>query len=337
MKRYLLLIYSFLTVGLAHAQQADEKPTNSRNFVQKFSELPKQDITITTDDPFNFNFSKEHGHIQGIQLHKESGADYLYMTRSSPEASYMIKTKLEGRKATVVSIDTLMLAPYKHPGGFQIFEDYLAVGIEDDDMRNTSRVTVYNLKNEGKPWDTPLHVVKRDGKYERVTAGCVGMTRVGKNILIVVGNWHSRDLDFYVCPLDKFKIGENGFQLIQSINIAQVSKEGWSDPTWRGYQNINLFSEGKDNLYLVGFDGNGTDLYELKITNASLDAIKKPSSNSIQIKKLNSVLFEPSGNASFGSGAGIFSSAKGEMMLLAAPSDVGGESTISVFSKDCKK
>ncbi len=343
MKVSILLFFlciSGLTAETVYAQQKEqitgratgERLPDSKIFVQAFEQLPQQDLVISTHDPFNFQFNKDHGHLQGIQLYRKARKDYLYMTRSDPSVSYMLKAKLKGKKATVLSIDTLMHAPYMHPGGFQIFGNYLAVGIEDDDARNTSRVVVYDLEKGDTPWSDPLHVIKRDGEYERVTAGCVGLTQVGNHILMGIGNWHCRNLDFYICSLDKFKKGEDGFQLIQSMNMAQVSKVEWSDSIWRSYQNINLFSDGENQLYLVGFDGGGTDLYELQIADGTLESIQNPAQDVIQIKKLKSRSFTVSGNASFGAGAGINRLPNGKMMMFVAPGDVGGSSTISSYS-----
>lgn len=335
MRDYFLIAVTFMFVGLAQAQQATRRSTNSTDFLQQFSQIPQQDDTIATYDPFNFKSHKYNGHIQGIQLYNESGTDYLYMTRSAPFASFIIRAKWEGKKTTAMSMDTLLLAPYGHPGGFQIFKNYLAVGIEDENARTTSRVMVYDLKKQGNRWSAPLHAIKRDGKYERVTAGCVGLTKVGKNILIAVGNWHSRDIDFYICPEKKFKKGKDGFQLIQSIEIAQVSKKEWSDSIWQSYQNINLFSDGsEDRLYLVGFAGRGADVFELTITNGGLKTSKGANQNTIQIKKIQSQNFTVTGDASFGAGAGISFPSNGKMILFAAPGDIGGGSTISVYNRE---
>lgn len=332
MKRCFLVICCIMMAGLAQARQPDKRATDSKGFLQAFGQLPQQDFLISTHDPFNFQFDEDHGHIQGIQLYSKAEKDYLYITRSNSYAAYMLKAELKGKEATVLSFDTLMLAPYGHPGGFQIFENYLAVGIEDFKTRNTARVVVYDLKKGDKPWSTPLHVVKRDGEYERVTAGCVGLTRIGKHILVVVGNWDSRDLDFYVCPFNKFKKGKDGFRFIQSIKMGQVSKEEWIDPVWRSYQNINLFSEGNDQLYLVGFNGDATDLYELQITQKTLKSTQNSPQDTIQIKKLQSRTFTVSGNASFGAGSGINRLPNGDIIMFAAPNDLGGSSTISGYS-----
>jgi len=322
-----------MTVGLSQAQQPDGRLPISQGFFQAFTEIPAQDRVISTHDPFDFSFGS--GHIQGIQLYSQGGVDYVYMTRSDPKVAYMLTAKLDGTTATVLSIDTLMLEPYGHPGGFQIFGNYLAVGIEDADKRNTSRVVVYDLeKGDNKSWADPLHVIKRDGAYERVTAGCVGLTQVGKYIVMAVGNWHSRELDFYISPFDKFIKGEDGFRLIHSMNMAKVSKEGWSDAAWHSYQNINLFADGADRLYLVGLGGEGAELYQLQIVHRASESGQSPIQDAIKIKKLQTKTLSISGNASFNAGAGISQLPNGELILLAAPDDVGGSSTISVFRRE---
>lgn len=334
MKRCLVTIALLVTGVLVQAQPVNKSAHYVKNFLQHFSLIPEQDRAIATNDPFHFKSYKYNGHIQGIQLYEEAGTDYLYMTRSSPVASFMIKAKWDSTTATPVAVDTLMQMPYGHPGGFQLYKNYLAVGIEDEKARTTSRVVVYDLKRKGSPWTTPLHVIKRDGKYERVTAGCVGITKLGNQILVAVGNWDSRDIDFYVCPEKKFIKGKGEFKLIQSITITQVDKEEWSDPAWLSYQNINLFAENDKLVYMVGFAGKGVDLFELNISSDGLDASAGTHQNTIHIKKVQSRVFKVSGNASFGAGAGISYTSNGKMIMLAAPDDLGAGATISVYNAD---
>ena len=311
--------------------QSTKRSAHATDFIKAFASLSAKDQLIPVCNPFPINFNDLDGHIQGIQLYKSGGSDFLYMTRSNSDAAYLIKARLESDTATMVAVDTLMLAPYGHPGGFQITEHYLAVGMEDFKARNTSRVKIYDLRKGAKSWSEPLHVIKRDGKYERVTAGAVGLTRIGRHMLLVVGNWDSRDLDFYICQVDKFERGEEGFQLIQEMNMAQQSREGWSDPQWRGYQNINLFNDGGDNLYLVGMERGGTDLYRLTVSKGKVSAINPKSRNPFQITKLASTQFKVSGNASFNAGAGLYRYPGGELVLFVAPDDIEGEAMISVF------
>lgn len=327
---YLYLYLIFLT-NLAQAQY-NELGNGNNTFPRAFAELPKEGTTISTQNPIKFNF--EEGHIQGIQFYGKAGQNYLYMTGNSFKAAYVIKTELKGEEAKVIALDTLMLYPYRHAGGFQIFENYLVVGIEDEDRKNTSQVRIYDLDKGEKLWSEPLHTIKRDGEYKRSTAGTAGLTKIGDHILMVIGDWDSRNLDFYICPVKKFKKGAAGFKLVQSLSMDGVSKANWSDSTWLPYQNINLFAD-KNELYLAGLTSeNGkhiADLFQLEVAEEALKATSFVK-NSVQLKKLQSRDFNINGNASFRDGAGITRLANGDLMLLASPGQVGGSSTLSIFN-----
>ncbi|MDN3688938.1 hypothetical protein [Cyclobacterium jeungdonense] len=269
----------------------------------------------------HLEYEAEGGHLQGIQRH---GKSTLFMSGSAELVSYMVLADLSSEQT--MAIDTLMGSPFRHAGGFQIFDHYLAVGIEDNQKRNVSVVQIYDL-NTRKPWSNPVYSVKRTGEYERVTAGAVGLTAYRQKIWLLVANWDSKNLDIYSCPEADFYRRTGDFTLEISIDTGTELRSSWSDPDWHSYQNINLFTDQKDKLYLVGTTKiNGekqvADLYQLILENSPA-----------RIRKLSSKFFYPGKPVDFKAAAGLVVRADGYLELLAAPYQVDAETRVDVFSQ----
>ncbi|EPR66862.1 hypothetical protein [Cyclobacterium qasimii] len=274
----------------------------------------------------NISYNAEGGHLQGIQLYKDHTA---YLSGSSEDLSYMVKMEL-GEQSKVVSIDTLMKAPLRHAGGFQIFDQYLAVGIEDNKKRNLAYLQVYNLEAEN-PFDKPIYTIERKGDYERVTAGAVGITAFQGQVLILVANWDSRVLDFYSCPEQDFYAGKGKFTFKSAIEVKGPSRTKWSDPYWLSYQNLNLFSDQKDQLYMVGTAKNDegeqvADLFHLQLA-----------SSSAKITKINSKVFDTNTSVDFKAAAGLNIAVSGSLILAAAPYHLEKNTTINLFTTSAPK
>ncbi|MBK8501886.1 MAG: hypothetical protein IPL46_06575 [Saprospiraceae bacterium] len=220
--------------------------------------------------------NNEQGHLQGVQLKRIKKLDYFYLSGSSSEYSYLAIGRLND-SPSIIQIKKLFSKPLKHAGGFQISENYLAVGIEDNEARNHSQVCVYKLSRKGELSRNPIACIDRRGAYERATAGCVGLTFFDNRWLIVVGDWNTRNLDFYV------SMGKNiagGFRLMDSIRISDCDRSVWSDTTWLAYQNIQLITqEGK--IYLIGLNSqsiikkNIADLFRIDSENLDHFIINK--------------------------------------------------------------
>ncbi|MFC4874913.1 hypothetical protein [Negadavirga shengliensis] len=305
------------------------------DFPKAFEQLASEANTLRIRG--NFDIDQTGGHLQGIQPYSKNGQNYVYMSGSSSKVAFMTLAQL-GDDTKVVAVDTLMLDPYRHAGGFQIFDQYLAVGIEDNHLRNTSKVVIYDLEEVPKPWIKPLHVIDRDGEYESVTAGAVGITKVREHILIAVANWDCRNIDFYVCPWRTFQKGSGVFHLIQSMDTAQMPRENWSDPQWHSYQNLNLFTDTGGEVYMVGFgknekDQHVADLFLLQIA-TDFSEIHQPMSGMekpVGLKKLAAKTFFPSGSADFKAGAGLGWLHDGSIGLFACPYHIDGKSAINIF------
>ncbi|MEX2592717.1 MAG: hypothetical protein WD426_08080, partial [Anditalea sp.] len=284
--------------------------------------------TITWDDT--------GGHLQGIQLYEEKGETFAYLSGSSATKSYMVKVDLSP-PAKVMAIDELMADPYRHAGGFQIFKHYLAVGIEDNYKRTSSKVMIYDIEGGGNDWTSPLYSIEREGPFELATAGAVGITQYRNEMLVAVANWDSRNIDFYACPSPSFKKGEGEFHLKASLATADLPKENWSDPFWGYYQNINLFTDANQNLYLIGFARDDkeqqlADVFQVSFTDSepgTNDLLKLK--RSIQLQKISSKTFECPGGPDFRAGAGLNILNDGSLVLLSSPYQIEPKTSLNFF------
>ncbi len=303
-------------------------------FEKEFINLPEQGHRISLDGQINID--QQGGHLQGIQRYSTEKETVLLLSGSSDQTAFIVQAKLD-EEASIISADTLMIDPFRHAGGFQIFENYLAIGIEDNRERNTSQVLVYDLEKE-VVWSEPVQRIYREGAYERSTAGAVGMTSIKEHYLIVVADWDSRNLDFYLCPRDQFDAGEDGFHKIGSLATkGSTVIKGVSSP-WRPYQNINLFYDANDRLYLVGFgidddDRNVADLYRVKFEVGLLDNTNAKNSfnKSISLTRIASKEFKATAGTSFRWGAGLHQRKDGGFILLTSPEHVNSSSNIGVY------
>ena len=286
MLKYLLIILLGLNCETQNQIQ--------NSFIEQFkniSECPVE-IQVSNELPINNN----GGHIQGIQLLLAGEKTYAVATGSSDLYSYYLVIKLN-TKNEVISVNRLLEKPFKHAGGFQIFEDYMAVGIEDNLAKNKSKVCIYSLSNPEQAVTKPVSVIERDGEPERATAGCVGITKINDEFIIAVGDWNTEHIDFYTC--EKGKIENGAFQKVYSINSKEIVKNQWINNNWLAYQNINLFNFNNQ-IYLIGL---GVDNQEQNVADLFILEWKLP--DSIQLTKVASKTFSTTKNVSFKAGAGV--------------------------------
>lgn len=235
---------------------------------------------------------KKGGHLQGIQPYLYKDQTYYYTSGSSNEYGYLVAAS----DAEVEKLYVLRNKPLKHAGGFQIYNNWLAVGIEDNALRNVSEVHVYQLDNPIADQLTPKAIVDRKGDWERATAGAVAIMEWESKLLMLVGDWSNRNIDFYSSPLEDKHLS---FKKTSEINMASYDKEGWVDDIPWPYQNINLV-RFRDQLLLFGFssgdgDVNLMDVYQLE----------RPFSNDPLLKKIYTRSFPKTKLTRFGWGAGI--------------------------------
>lgn len=262
-------------------------------FVSAFRNIETSPAVFSFSNELEVN--NEGGHLQGVQQIRTNSGEYIILTGSSDTYSYYAVVK-QGDKNEVIAVNKLMDKPFKHAGGFQVFQNYMAVGIEDNETKDKSKVCIYDISNPEATPAKPVSVIERSGEPYRSTAGCVGMTKFKDKALLVVGDWDTKNVDFYTCNFDK--IGNENFELAYSFSTETVSKKGWSDSNWLPYQNINLFSFDEE-LYLIGLGQNGNnenvaDLYRLT-----------EDSGKFNFKKTATKGFDCEKETSFKAGAGV--------------------------------
>ena len=309
-------IFLFLTLLIFST-----KAQNTADFVADFNAIRSKPVEISFSNQLRVN--NKGGHLQGIQRFENKNGEYFFLSGSSENESYcaVIKTTPEKK---VIQITNFFEKPFKHAGGFQIFENYMAVGIEDNDKKDKSKVCIYDISNPEEMLGKPKLIIDRAGEPLRNTAGCVGITFYNNKYLIAVGDWDTKHIDFYASNFSNNT--ENIPEKISSIDIEKVSKVGWINNEWNSYQNINLFNIN-NNLYLIGLGQNA------KSENiADLFEVTKETSGNFRLKKVAAKTFKCTGNCNFKAGAGI-EFKEGEILLFACPYNIGKTSFINAFSK----
>jgi hypothetical protein len=287
----------------------------AQSIPDQFEELNIQPRTITYTNSLPLN--EEGGHLQGIQFHSTGGDSFVLSGSSSTYAYFLVVEENQ-----VVELVELDQKPMKHAGGFQIADNFLSIGIEDNEEKTRSEVLVYEIADSEIKKD-PRWKIKREGAIMRATAGTIGHVRQQDELLVVVGDWDARNLDFYridlAAPLTSFTVP------YLSVATTDLDKVGWIDDYWYSYQNINLLQDHAGKLFLVGLgtDENGTnvgDLYEMRLQEGKCD-----------LRKISSRRFQSDSSVSFRAGAGVHISEDGKLQIVACSNHVGKEALIQVW------
>lgn len=283
----IFLFLPFFVLG----QNKNQEDNSFINAFKNISDTPSE-ITVSN----NLEINNNGGHLQGIQLSTFKNNTYAIATGSSDSYSYFIVIKL-GAENKVIFVNKLMNKPFKHAGGFQIFDNYLAVGIEDNSAKNKSKVCIYSISNPELPSTNPVSIIERKGEPMRSTAGCVGITKFGDKYVLAVGDWDTKHIDFYVCENERIK--GDSFKKIYSLNTDAMTKNEWIDEIWLSYQNINLFVSN-NTMYLVGLGQNqaGKNIADLFLVNWNPPDL-------IELTKVASKNLLTSNDVSFKAAAGI--------------------------------
>ena len=191
-------------------------------------------------------------HQQGIQALEAggwavSGSDadtgYLYFTDPAGSIHTVYRPADKGKK-------------YNHPGGFQITDDILAVGLENTDLRKESYSKIIFLDVREPHSPTPLDHLQINRRQEPgriMTAGAVGMARMDRHYLVAAANWDSQRIDFYH-TVNQSNKEDSALDLMNSDVVMSPCFGSWSaGKESKSYQNINLYPAAKSKTcYLVG-------------------------------------------------------------------------------------
>ena len=314
------LIFLLLAPFVSRAQSINASETQLFNLIEKINPVP---TSISFHNSLDIN--NNGGHLQGIQYLNHKQSDYYVLSGSSDAYSYysIVKT---GNENLVISTKKLLEKPFKHAGGFQIHKNLMAIGVEDNELKNKSKVFIFNLNDPEKPPTEPLAVIDRLGTSKIATAGCVGITVIRGKVLVVVGDWDTEHLDFY--RIDHGKLGVDGeaLELEYSLNAREMDKSGWIDDKWLSYQNINFILDASGDPYLFGLTSNANEENTLDLFKVNSEDL-----STFSLMKVYSKIFESNSQTKFRWGAGIYLTDAMELKAYSCGENILDTSTIHVY------
>lgn len=261
----LLLLLACATRSRGATVDANPRVDNVPIALQRISETPSQ--ILCHSEGFTI---PSGGHLQGIQQAVIAGESFVIFSGSAARESYLALAALEDDMARATAIRPLLPRPFKHAGGFQTCGDYLAVGIEDDNTKETSRVWILKLAQLLETAALkPIVEIERQGPYKRTTAGAVGMAKVDGRHLLCVGTWDCDTIDIYLSNGQMLESPACEFAFIETWAAQAADRSNWSDRDFAAYQNINLVVDTSDRVFLIGLAHTGgadvADVFELKL------------------------------------------------------------------------
>ena len=321
MKRKQFLIqFAFISlIGSVFAQPN----SNFNQIITDLDQVNQNPSVISFNNTLEIN--NTGGHLQGIQKLIHNQNEYFILTGSSSGYSYYTIVKT-GEENMVISVNKILEKPFKHAGGFQIHNNLMAIGVEDNDAKNQSKVFIFHLENPEKLPKEPLAIIDRMGTHKRATAGCVGIIAIHDKILVVVGDWDTAHLDFYRIDRKKLHEEDATLELEYSLDTKKIDKSNWIDKEWLSYQNINFIKDESGNLYLSGMtsnqeQGDVLDLYEVFSEDLT----------SFQLKKIYTKKFDSNAQTKFRWGAGIYQKTDGSLRVFSCGENIEKESVIHIY------
>ncbi len=308
MKRPYLLI-NFLLITTICFPYLTVLGQQVKNVPKAFKSLsPNPEIIILKN---NLKTPTEGGHLQGVQLIEKNGVRKLLISGSSATKAYILQVDLASR--TTDKLFSLMNNPYRHAGGIQVSGNYLIVGIEDDQLKTTSKVCFYNFLDNNLDKADPNFTMYRKGEAKQQTAGAAGLLALDNDYLAVVRNWDSRNWDFYQIAPDK---GEQ--KLYMSFEAPK---------DWASYQSINLIKD-TEAIYAIGFYGDQQFGY------ADLILVSQLGTFQPIMKKVMSSTFNCKKGVDFNTAVGLQVDKKGRLYIWATQRNATKEFFINRFIQD---
>lgn len=300
----------------------NKNPTDFK-IINLIDQIDSNPVSITFQNSLEVN--NNGGHLQGVQYYEYNQNGYYLLTGSSDTYSYYSVVKI-GDKNSVISINKILDKPFKHAGGFQIYQTLMAIGVEDNSGRKKSKVFVYQINNPEEPPQKPIKIIERTGAYERATAGCVGIIEIQGNVLIIVGDWDTKHLDFYIIEKGKLFSDSELFKLVYSIDTEKLDKSMWINDSWLSYQNINFIKDSSGKLYLAGMasddnEENILDLFSVETEDlSSFNLIKIYTKRYMKNKEIN-----------FDWGAGVYMTNNNRLEVFSCGAHIQKESRNFIF------
>ncbi|WP_186757631.1 hypothetical protein [Echinicola salinicaeni] len=299
--RLFIWVLFMVSPVLAICQELDNVP-------KAFESLGKEPEIIIFES--GVEVPTEGGHFQGVQLVEIAGKEKLFVSGSSSHQSYILQLDMESQKAE--KLIPLMNDPFRHAGGIQTSEDYLIVGIEDNHIRTSAKVCLYDFQKDNLRNAKPNIMITRNGEEKRPTAGATGLLAMDQDFLMVVGNWDARNWDFYW-----LKSGGKTPTLISSIEAPE---------DWGSYQSINLLKD-REAIYAIGF------YQKESIDYADLILVSKVERFEPIMKKLSSKPFHCKEGVDFSGGAGLQVDKARGLVFWGTQKNAGKKIVVNRFSE----
>lgn len=260
------------------------------------------------------------GHLQGIQLHNET----LIVSGSSKEFGYLGLFQKVGEDFLFIGLKKLATDPLNHAGGFQIAENWLAVGSEDPVGRRNSIVQLIDVSSFEKLQAPPTYTLRRKGQYQFSTAGAVALLKRKDHFLLAVGTWDCRTIDFYISNNLNPYSDDFAFEKWTTWDSREAIRRKWIDKKYGSYQNLQL-TQDSTGVYITGFcrASNGSNRADIFQMNVDADPYT-------MIQKIASYTVQCSGNVTFRNGAG-FANYNGKPSVIAVGHGLSPETQFQVF------
>ena len=260
------------------------------------------------------------GHLQGVQLYKET----LIVSGSSKAYGYLGLFQKLGEGFTFVGLKKLATDPLNHAGGFQVAENWLAVGVEDPVGKRQSIIQLFDVSSFDDLQQPPIYTLRRRGEYQYSTAGAVALLKREDHFLLAVGTWDCRTIDLYISTNTDPYSEEFAFTKWTTWDSREAIRRKWVDKKYGSYQSLQL-SEDTTGVYITGFyrafnDANRADVYRMNTAADPYTLMQKVASYAVQ----------PTGQVTFRNGAG-FATYAGKPSIIAVGGHLFPEMKVQVF------
>ena len=260
------------------------------------------------------------GHLQGVQLFNGT----LLVSGSSEQFGYLCVFQQMGNTFHYLGLKPLAQFPLNHAGGFQLAENWLAIGLEDPRSKRRSVVQLIDVSSFKTISAPPAYSLQREGDAKMSTAGAVALLKRKDHFLLAVGTWDCTTIDLYRSNgTDPYAEGFD-FQLWTHWDSREAIRKDWTTKEFGSYQNLQL-SEDSTGIYLTGFGRakNGTDMADVFLLHTELNAYRL-------VQKTGSYTVQCKGEVSFRNGAG-FAIFDGVPSIIAVGHNLCPKTEVQVF------
>ncbi len=272
------------------------------------------------DIPVPADVALSGGHLQGIQYRN----GMLIVSGSSSEYGYLALFQEMGQNFRFIGMKKLARSPFDHAGGFQLAENWLAVGIEDPSGKRESIIQIIDVSSFEKFSGPPVFTLKRQGEPKVSTAGAVAILQRTDHFLLAVGSWDCTTIDFYVSNGTDPYAEDFAFEKWTTWDSREAIRRNWVDKDLGSYQNLQL-TEDPTGLYITGFCRTGkgadqADVFTLKPDSDPYHLLTKTATYKVQCQD----------NITFRNGAG-FAHYNGTRSIIAVGRSLSPTMKFQVF------